>query len=223
MEKLELKQISNHIYKLTVETNVGIPIIINTWYIVNDDNVYIVDSGMNSYSKTQIKAALFLGTPQALFLTHGHGDHINGAKEIAESLNIPIYAHENELPYINGELPYPNKQVVERTNVAYKVQPIHQSLDVPFTFYLTPGHAPGHVVYHHDGDDVLICGDLFISSTTALHPPIYKFTYNMSQNIKSGTIIDDIQPYLISTSHGEDIVYAEELYQIYTFKYGEAE
>lgn len=112
---------------------------------------------------------------------------------------------------------------MERTNVAYKVQPIHQSLDVPFTFYLTPGHAPGHVVYHHDGDDVLICGDLFISSTTALHPPIYKFTYNMSQNIKSGTIIDDIQPYLISTSHGEDIVYAEELYQIYTFKYGEAE
>ena len=104
---MELKQISNHIYKLTVETNVGIPIIINTWYIVNDDNVYIVDSGMNSYSKTQIKAALFLGTPQALFLTHGHGDHINGAKEIAESLNIPIYAHEMSSLILMENYPIP--------------------------------------------------------------------------------------------------------------------
>ena len=95
----KLKQISTHIYKLTVKTTVGIPIIINTWYVVNGDNVYIIDTGMASYADMQIRTAQLLGTPQAIFLTHGHLDHINGAKKISESLNIPIYAHEKELPY----------------------------------------------------------------------------------------------------------------------------
>ncbi|MBF7019882.1 MBL fold metallo-hydrolase [Staphylococcus sp. 18_1_E_LY] len=216
---MELKQVSQHIYKLTVETTVGIPIIINTWYILEDGNVYIIDTGMASYSNTQIKVALLLGAPQAIFLTHGHSDHINGAKHLSESLNIPIYAHEKELPYINGTLPYPNKHEIDETGVANKVQPLNLSLDIPFSYYLTPGHAPGHVIYYHNQDDVLICGDLFISDSNALHPPINKFTYDMMQNINSGIVVDTIKPKLITTSHGDDIVYSEEIYPIYKFKY----
>ncbi len=221
VKKMELKQISQHIYKLTVETTVGIPIIINTWYILDDSNVYIIDTGMDSYSNEQIKMAQILGTPQAIFLTHGHLDHINGAKTISETLNIPIYAHENELPYINGMLPYPNKNEVETTHVANKVHPLQSSLNMPFTYYLTPGHAPGHVIYYHNKDDVLICGDLFISNSKSLHPPVNKFTYDMTQNINNGSIIDKIKPKLITTSHGDDIVYSEETYSIYKFIYEE--
>jgi len=219
--KLKLKQISTHIYKLTVKTTVGIPIIINTWYVVNGDNVYIIDTGMASYADMQIRTAQLLGTPQAIFLTHGHLDHINGAKKISESLNIQIYAHEKELPYINGTLPYPNKHDIDETGVAYKVQPLHHSLNIPFSYYLTPGHAPGHVVYYHNKDEVLICGDLFISHSESLHPPISKFTYNMAQNISNGKIIDTVKPKLITTSHGDDITYSEEIYSIYKFKYEE--
>lgn len=219
VKNLELKQISRHIYKLTVETTVGIPIIINTWYILKDDNVYIIDTGMASYSNKQIKIAQLLGTPQAIFLTHGHLDHINGAKTLSESLNIPIYAHEKELPYINGALPYPNKHDIDDTGVAHKVKSLNHSLNIPFNYYLTPGHAPGHVIYYHNEDDVLICGDLFISNSKTLHPPINKFTYDMMQNINSGNIIDTIKPKLITTSHGDDIVYSEDIYPIYKFKY----
>lgn len=218
---LELKQISTHVYKLTVETTVGIPIIINTWYVVNGNNVNIIDTGMASYVDTQIKVAQLLGTPQAIFLTHGHLDHINGAKKLSESLNIPIYAHEKELPYINGTLPYPNKHDIDETGVAHKVQPLNDSLNIPFSYYLTPGHAPGHVIYYHNEDDVLICGDLFISHSESLQPPINKFTYDMTQNINNGSIIDTVKPKLITTSHGDDIVYSEEIYPIYKFKYEE--
>ncbi|NWK84780.1 MBL fold metallo-hydrolase [Staphylococcus sp. GSSP0090] len=218
---MKLIQISDHIYKLSIQTTVGIPIIINTWFIVSAHEVYIIDTGMDDYAELQITIAKSLGNPKAIFLTHGHLDHINGAKRISEDLKIPIYAHKNELPYINGEWPYPNKTNPENTGVQYKVKPLATATNLPFIYYLTPGHAPGHVVFFHDQDQILICGDLFISDAQHLHTPIKKFTYNMAENIKSGQIIDKICPKLITTSHGDDLFYSYDVYAIYKFKYEE--
>lgn len=218
---MQFTQISSHIYKLSIEMTVGVPILINTWYVVENSEVYIIDTGMASYADLQIKAAQSLGEPKAIFLTHGHLDHIDGAQIISETLNIPIFAHENELPFINGEVPYPNKNSVEKTKVSQKVLPFERADTVPLKYFLTPGHAPGHVVFFHKQDEVLICGDLFISDSEHLHPPVYQFTYNMLENIDSGQIIDDICPALITTSHGHDLNYSKDIYPIYNFKYKE--
>ncbi|WP_436855382.1 MBL fold metallo-hydrolase [Staphylococcus caeli] len=218
---MQFTQISSHIFKLSIEMTVGVPILINTWYVVKDNKVYIIDTGMASYADLQIKAARSLGEPHAIFLTHGHLDHIDGAQIISETLDIPIFAHENELPFINGELPYPNKNVVEKTKVSQKVLPFECADTVPLEYFLTPGHAPGHVVFFHKQDKVLICGDLFISDSEHLHPPVYQFTYDMIENIDSGQIIDDICPTLITTSHGHDLNYSKDIYPIYNFKYKE--
>ncbi|MFJ1814935.1 MBL fold metallo-hydrolase [Staphylococcus saprophyticus] len=48
---------SDHIYKLNIQTTVGIPIQINTWFIVNDNDVYIIDTGMDDYAELQITIA----------------------------------------------------------------------------------------------------------------------------------------------------------------------
>ena len=218
---MKLIQMSDHIYKLNMQTTVGIPIQINTWFIVNDNDVYIIDTGMDDYAELQITIAKSLGNPKGIFLTHGHLDHINGAKRISEALKIPIFTHKNELPYINGELPYPNKTHTENTGVQYIVKPLETNTNLPFNYYLTPGHAPGHVIYFHNQDKILICGDLFISDAQHLHIPIKKFTYNMTENIKSGQIIDNLCPKLITTSHGDDLYYSEDIYSIYKFKYEE--
>lgn len=119
MYELELVQISEHVYRLTYETVVGIPIKINTWYVVDGGDVYLIDTGMEDYAHTQLNAAKFLGAPKSILLTHGHLDHINGAKYLKNNLNIPIYAHEAEIPFINGEKPYPNKAEKETTGVEH--------------------------------------------------------------------------------------------------------
>ncbi|MED3916660.1 MBL fold metallo-hydrolase, partial [Priestia megaterium] len=52
-----------------------------------------------------------------------------------------------------------------------------------------------------------------------LHPPIRKFTVDMNENINSGRIIDEIKPSIISSSHGKDVKYHNDLYSIYKFIY----
>lgn len=221
---MNLTQISEHVYKLTVKAVVGIPITINTWYVVKDNEVYIIDTGIEQYAELQIKVSQLLGEPKAIYLTHGHVDHIGAAKTIKDKLNIEVYAHSNELKYINNEEAYPNKDKIESTNISHEVKALNskQFDELPLKYIFTPGHAPGHVVFYHEEDEVLICGDLFISEEDALHPPIKKFTYNLNENIESGYIINDLKPKIITTSHGRDMNYSKSAYEIYRFKYEES-
>ena len=221
MYELEFVQISEHVYRLTYETVVGIRVRINTWYVVDGEDVYIIDTGMEDYACAQLNAAKSLGIPKSILLTHGHLDHINGAKYLRNNLNIPIYAHEIETPFINGEKPYPNKKKEETTGVEHQVEGLSDNIikTLPLDVYLTPGHTPGHVIYHHKDDNVLLTGDLFFSNAESLHPPIRKFTVDMDENINSGRIIDEIKPSIISSSHGEDVKYNGDLYTIYKFIY----
>ncbi|QWH31831.1 MBL fold metallo-hydrolase (plasmid) [Bacillus mycoides] len=218
---MEFVQISEHVYRLTYETVVGIRVKINTWYVVDGEDVYIIDTGMADYAYAQLNAAKSLGIPKSILLTHGHLDHINGAKYLRNNLNIPIYAHEIEIPFINGEKPYPNKAEKETTGVEHQVEGLSDNIikTLHLDVYLTPGHTPGHVIYHHKDDNVLLTGDLFFSNAESLHPPIRKFTVDMDENINSGRIIDEIKPSIISSSHGEDVKYNNDLYTIYKFIY----
>ncbi|MBL4966847.1 MBL fold metallo-hydrolase [Bacillus halotolerans] len=218
---MNLIQISEHVYQCEFELDVPIHIPVHIWFIKDGDDVYIIDTGIERFADAQIMAALAIGNPKAILLTHGHSDHIQGAARWLEKFDIPIYAHQKELIYINGEAPYPNKNDVENTGVAHIVRPLteHILAHLPIQYYVTPGHSPGHVIYHHETDNILLSGDLFITSKEELHPPIRKFSVDMNENIDSGAIIDEIKPILICSSHGQSILYNEELYKRYVLKY----
>ncbi|MGW6163628.1 MBL fold metallo-hydrolase, partial [Bacillus altitudinis] len=49
--------------------------------------------------------------------------------------------------------------------------------------------------------------------------PIRRFSVDINENIDSGSIIDQIKPTLICSSHGEEILYNEELYKNYVVRY----
>ena len=91
------------------------------WLAVSFVNVYflgrpgrswvLVDTGLPGRANQIIDAAearFSAGArPEAIVLTHGHFDHAGSALPLAEYWDVPIYAHELELPYLDGRSSYP--------------------------------------------------------------------------------------------------------------------
>ncbi|MFF2479735.1 MBL fold metallo-hydrolase [Paenibacillus sp. NPDC058071] len=207
---MKVRKISNHITKLEVR----IGILFSAWLVQDEDGVTIIDTGLPFMGKAILREAKKLGKIKAVLLTHGHGDHVGGLSHVAKEARIPVYAHKLELKYINGEEPFPGRKKAEKLVEVGLVQPLptdeNQRL-LPILGlipYHTPGHSPGHVVYYHPEDSVLIGGDLFTSKRGKLQKPAKMFTPNMSEAIASGAIVRDLKPSLVTITHSKDVHHA---------------
>lgn len=69
--------------------------------------------------------------------------------------------------------------------------------------YFTPGHAPGHVVYFHEQDGVLLAGDLFSSKKGRLHRPM--FTPDMGEALRSALVVKELKPQRVEVCHGDPV------------------
>ena len=107
-------------------------------------------------------------TPEAIWLTHGHLDHVGAIAALKRVWDIPVYLHEADLPVI---------RLASEAAARYGV-PLEQSADpdralsdgdemkvggLRFTVRHTPGHAPGHVVFV--GEGVMVGGDLLFAGS----------------------------------------------------------
>ena len=83
--------------------------------------------------------------PEAILITHHHGDHTGGAATLARRYEIPVYGPANE----------------RITSVTHPLKE-GDTVDLPgcglhFEVLDTPGHTLGHICYL--GHDALFCGD----------------------------------------------------------------
>ena len=106
---------------------------------------------------------------KALFLTHGHFDHIMGIDDFLKAFPVPVYAGEDELPVIeddrlnvscmygpkyafHGAQPVRDGQVIECAGI--EVDVLH-----------TPGHTPGGCCYYMEQEGVLFRGDTLFQTS----------------------------------------------------------
>lgn len=91
-------------------------------------------------------------TIAAIWLTHGHQDHINGVAELHAAHPVPVYISRHEAPQLRPDVP--ELQELEDGDEL-------QLGDLRFAVIHTPGHSPGGQCFLCQGH--LIAGDtLFI-------------------------------------------------------------
>jgi len=212
--------------------------IVNLCFIgeIGSNDFVIVDAGMPESAEEIIDVAKERfgenARPKAILLTHGHFDHVGGIIGLIEEWNVPVYAHELEIPYLTGQLKYPEPDPTvdgglvakmspmfpnEPIDLGNHVQPLPADGRVPglseWKWIHTPGHSEGHVSYFREKDRALIVGDAFV---TVKQESLYK-VYMQEKEIsgppkyltpdwdsawESVKKLEKLQPEVAVTGHG---------------------
>jgi glyoxylase-like metal-dependent hydrolase (beta-lactamase superfamily II) len=196
----------------------------------------LVDAGILGSTKAITTAAESRfgegARPAAIVMTHGHFDHVGALKNLAERWDVPIYAHQLELPYLDGRSSYPPPDpsvgggLMAALSRFYPRGPIDvrpwlralpEDGAVPgmpgWRWIHTPGHTPGHVSFWRESDRAMIVGDAFITTNQEsayavatqrpeLHGPPMYYTPDWPQARASVERLAALEPELVVTGHG---------------------
>lgn len=205
---------------------------VNSYLIVDGDDVTIIDAGLPKYWKTlesELAAlGLTLDNVRALILTHGDSDHIGFAGRLYREKGIAAYVHAADADRarltvkkpnsgwgpvkvgpLAGFLWYSARHGGLRIRPAEELQTLASDgvLDVPGAPRIihTPGHTPGSVTVHVPAVDALFLGDTMTTRnvlTGATGPKPAPFTLDSHQAIESLAAIEDVDATWVLPGHG---------------------
>ncbi|RYE28068.1 MAG: MBL fold metallo-hydrolase [Sphingobacteriaceae bacterium] len=247
MENQEIKTTAGKSYFEVAPGVWGMKIVfVNIYMIASGDpdskQWVLIDAGLpHSSHKIQAMAEDIFGEgtkPENIILTHGHFDHTGSLQDLLKIWDVPVFAHDLELPYLTGLSAYPpadpfvggglmsltswmfpNKPL----DLGNKVQPLPEegTPGLPaWRIIHTPGHAPGHISLFRKNDHLLIAGDAFVTTVqeSALSvilqkkvisgPPKY-FTCDWKAAGVSVRKLIGLHPQIVATGHGKPMVATE--------------
>jgi glyoxylase-like metal-dependent hydrolase (beta-lactamase superfamily II) len=206
--------------------------IVNSYLIISQDGVTIIDAGLPGYWK-QLRAGLAamgksLGDVRALILTHGDTDHIGFAARLYREAGVAAYIHEADVDRarlkvkkpntgwgpvkigpVAGFLWYSARRGGLRLQPATGLQTVADGdvLDVPGSPRIIhiPGHTPGSVAVHVPAVDALFLGDAMTTCnvlTGATGPKPAPFTLDPQQALASLDRIEGVDATWLLPGHG---------------------
>jgi glyoxylase-like metal-dependent hydrolase (beta-lactamase superfamily II) len=214
--------------------------IVNVAIIANraERSFVLIDAGLaGSAGRIEAAARSFAGDdarPVAIVLTHGHFDHVGALRSLAERWDVPIYAHERELPFLDGREAYPPPDaeaggLMSRLSPLFPRGPINvepwlrrlptgeaMPMLPDWSVIETPGHSPGHVSLWRVSDRFILAGDAFITTRQEsayaalahpleLHGPPMYFTADWGAARESVQRLAALKPEVAITGHGEPV------------------
>lgn len=223
-----LEYVAPGVYRLKI-------VFVNVYFIESKGSWALIDAGLSGASGKIISAAAAQfgkdKAPEAIFLTHGHFDHVGAIKNLLPHWNVPVYAHSLEIPFLSGKSNYPPPDPtagggsMTLLSFLFPNSPINISEHLEhytaetlpgfpdWKILHTPGHAPGHVSFFRESDGVLIAGDAFVtvkqeslaavfSQAQKVHGPPQYFTYDWFEAHQSVKLLAALKPSIAACGHG---------------------
>jgi glyoxylase-like metal-dependent hydrolase (beta-lactamase superfamily II) len=139
-----------------------------------------------------------------VLVTHGHVDHASGATALAARFPDARFL----------KMPWPERD--SRWPVAW--EPLVNGRAVPagdeaLTAVHTPGHAPDHLCFWHEGSRALFCGDLAVKGTTVYIPP--NLRGDLTEYLASLERVLALRPSRLLPAHGPIIEDPETVLRAY--------
>lgn len=134
----------------------------NTYVVHGEDhNALLIDPACcNPYEQQELMR--FVQTKnlhiQAIIATHGHLDHLWGAKWACEQWSMPVKVHKADIPMVKAMQQQYDLFGIRATAQSFQIEPLtatHSS----FTVLHTPGHTPGSICLYWSDEHLLLSGD----------------------------------------------------------------
>lgn len=211
--------------------------VVNACIVGDAEGWALVDTGLENSAGFIIETAERrfgkANPPKVIILTHGHFDHVGSVISLAERWDVPVYAHQLEIPYITGKKDYPladptvDEGMVAKISTTfphtsidldYRAMPLPADGTVPgmegWKWIHTPGHTVGHISLFREKDKVLIVGDAFstvkqeslisvITQKEQISGPPKYLTEDWKAAENSVRHLSNLNPFLIIPSHGK--------------------
>ena len=167
----------------------------NNTYLISGREPTLVDAATgDSRHVAAVRQALGTATLTRIVVTHGHADHVAGTVTLAaewpeaEMVKMPWPGRDDAYPV--GWRPLEDGDVV--TAGDGELRAIH-----------TPGHAPDHVCFFNEAEDLLFCGDLLVRGSTVVIPGSAEGS--VADYLASLARIRELRPARVLPAHGPEI------------------
>ncbi len=158
------------VFLFPLETPTLPPAAHTTCYLLGTRELLLVDPGSPDDAESQ-RLVDFVRElerdgyrAKAVLLTHHHGDHVGGAKYVADALKLPVWAHALTRDRVPVE--------VTRTLVEGEVLELDGPRPMRWKVLFTPGHARGHLTLVDLASKAAVVGDMVAGvGTIVIDPP----------------------------------------------------
>ena len=198
----------------------------HVYLCIDKDGLTLIDSGIPGLADQFAEAIESLGYSTSdlrrLVLTHYHVDHSGSAAEILKWGIIHVYAHQDDIPYIQGEkkgLPPDlldwEKPIYEQVSVNIEPEPVQITKSLNDGDILNfgggakiisvPGHTPGSIAIHLVKQNVVITGDA-VARMPDGQVVLGVFNIDPAQAVASFQKLIGLNPQIVCFGHGEPLI-----------------
>jgi glyoxylase-like metal-dependent hydrolase (beta-lactamase superfamily II) len=172
----------------------------NVWIIGNDTECVIIDS---PHDADAIIGAVQGRKVTAILLTHAHNDHIGAARQVAETVNAPIYLHPEDQVLWEQVYPgtTPDRQITDGDTFQVggaTLQAIH-----------TPGHSPGSTCFLLEEAGTVFTGDTLFNGGPGATGRSYSDYPTILTSIRERLLPLPAET-IVRTGHGDNTTIAAE-------------